>query len=78
MRKSDLLARFCVYRGLATDEREAHTDLLLLFSEEYPIASFEKWDTALDQEWAERFYLRYRDDPDCDLKWLMTGLGQVN
>lgn len=78
MRKSDLLVRFSMHRGLAASEREAHTDLLLLFSEEYPISSFEKWDTPLDQEWADSFFLRYRDDPECDLRWLLAGLWQVN
>ena len=77
MTKSDLLARFSVHRGLAATERDAQTDVLRMFGAAYPSASFEQWDTLLDEEWAESFYLRHRDDPDCDLQWLMAGLWQV-
>lgn len=78
MKKSDLIARISVHRGDASHARDAHTALLLLFNEEYPISSFEKWDSQLDDEWADSFYLRHRDDPECDLPWLLAGLWQVS
>ncbi|KQQ40284.1 hypothetical protein ASF61_05780 [Duganella sp. Leaf126] len=78
MKKSDLLARFAVHRGLAPGARAAHGDLLQLFRTAYPAASFDDWDTPLDAEWAESFFLRHRDDPEVDLRWLMAGLWQVN
>jgi hypothetical protein len=78
MKKSDLMARFSMHRGMTSNARDAHNELLLLFNEEYPISSFEKWDTRLDEEWAHGFYLRHRDDPDCDMRWLLAGLWQVS
>ncbi|MET0267000.1 MAG: hypothetical protein ABW202_15460 [Duganella sp.] len=77
MKKSDLIVQLCLHRGEAANPQEAHTALLLMFNEEYPIANFTQWDSELDQEWAESFYLRYRDDTDCDMRWLLTGLSQV-
>ena len=78
MKKSDLMARFSLHRGMTSNAHDAHTALLLLFNDEYPIASFEQWDTPLDEEWAHSFYLRHRDDPDCDMRWLLAGLWQVS
>ena len=78
MKKSDLIARFSMHRGIASNAHDAYTALLLHFNDEYPISNFEQWNTVLDEDWANSFYLRHRDDPDCDMRWLLAGLWQVN
>ena len=74
MKKSTLVAQFIIYRSGGLVPNNVQTQILLAYSEQFPIGNFSQWDREIDTDWAATFFLKYKDDVDADLPWIISGL----
>lgn len=77
MKKVTLAARFIVYWDITYSLGEAERHIETSFPSIYTAAIFSRWNTSINDAWAESFFRSYKDERGIDLLWILATLSEV-